>query len=141
MIWYAGKRWREANSPVDVTIYLPDKIGSQAKEAGLNLSRMLRDAVTDELERRATVSKTLEELRTYELEVEDADGRVYTGRIVGTEIAAEGVLRVFLTDDDRVVVYNANKLRYDDLSAESTLDVGETLREWLRRFTRSVRSR
>jgi post-segregation antitoxin (ccd killing protein) len=116
---------------VDITIYLPDEIGRQAKEAELNLSRMLRDAVIDELERRATVSKTLEEPRTYEVEVEDAEGRVFTGRIVGTEIAADKVLRVFLTDDDRVVVYDENKLRYDDLSAEPSRDVGETLREWL----------
>jgi hypothetical protein len=34
-------------------VYLPDEISERAKAAELNLSRLLRDAVTDELKRRA----------------------------------------------------------------------------------------
>lgn len=44
-----------------VTVYLPDSVYERAKEAGdLNLSRMLRDAVEAELDRREPVVRELE---------------------------------------------------------------------------------
>jgi hypothetical protein len=41
----------EAMNPnrVRFTVYLPDGLGQRAKDAGLNLSRLLRDAVEREL--------------------------------------------------------------------------------------------
>lgn len=40
---------------MDITTYLPDAIGAQAKEAGLPFSRLLRSAVEAELARRVEV--------------------------------------------------------------------------------------
>jgi hypothetical protein len=34
---------------MDITVYLPDHLGALARKEGLNLSRMLRDAVSREL--------------------------------------------------------------------------------------------
>lgn len=98
----------EVAIPVDFTVYLPDAIGVRAKEAGLNLSRLLRAAVTRELERREAVKKSLEEPETFEVAISDDEGREYIGRINGTEIAAEepGEVSVFLTTDERVIVYD-----------------------------------
>jgi post-segregation antitoxin (ccd killing protein) len=37
---------------MNINAYLPDELGRRAKEAGLNLSGLLREAVVAELERR-----------------------------------------------------------------------------------------
>jgi hypothetical protein len=111
---------------VDITIYLPDELGQRAKAAGLNLSRLLRSAVTDEFERREQMAKTLSEPETYELGIEDPDGRGYIGRITGKMIAADDSLNgatAFLTEDQRVIVYH--RQRYVELD-----DPVEELRDW-----------
>ena len=68
---------------MDITVYLPDEIGQRAKEHELNLSRLLRDAVTEELSRRGAVAETLKDSEVYEIELE-GDAGYYTGRITGT---------------------------------------------------------
>ena len=107
---------------MDITVYLPDEIGERAKAApGLNLSRLLRDAVTDALQRREAMAKTLSESQEHQVGVEDKDGRFFTGRITGSVIAISDDLTVYLTDDERVLVHDSNKLRYwevDDAQEE-----------------------
>lgn len=108
---------------MDITVYLPDEIGERAKAAELNLSRMLRDAVTEELERRTAVENTLSDSQTIELELEDDEGRIYTGRITGAEIARQdhGDWSVFLAQDGRVILYDGERMKYwvlDDPAAE-----------------------
>jgi hypothetical protein len=121
---------------VDITIYLPDLIGEQAKEAKLPLSRMLRAAVELELERRATMARTLKQTgtATYLLDVEGVqEGHPpYTARLVGAELVRDGKPgsshRAFLTDDGRVFVYveeHGSLINVAD-------DPVEKLREWLR---------
>ena len=101
---------------MDITIYLPDDIGERAKrEPGINLSRLLRDALTDEFARRDAVSDTLSETQnTYEVDVEDENGRAYTGRITGHQVAQDdrNNLLVFLTQDEHVILYDTNRLQY-----------------------------
>jgi hypothetical protein len=123
---------------VDFTLYLPDEIGQRAKDAFQrgDLSRLFRDAVTDELERRTAVSTTLDQPQTYELSLEDEDGRYYTGRITGKEIAYDersghSVIKVYLTEDERVIVHDDANLRYYDLSDDPGTNVAEELRQWL----------
>ena len=104
---------------MDVTVYLQDELGARAK--GLprgTLSRLLRDALTDELERRDAMAKTLTEVETYELELEDGDGHRYKGRVTGKQIAGweDDRWEVFLTVDERVILYDARELRYDELN-------------------------
>src|SRR5437764_582775 len=87
---------------VNVNVYLPDEIGQRAKAADLPFSQLLRVAVIVELERRKAMSTTLEETQTYEVGLEDQEGRPYTGRVTGKRIAFDerrGV-EVFLTEDE-----------------------------------------
>jgi hypothetical protein len=125
---YYGNESKEVGLPVDVTVYLPDEIGVRAKALPRGtLSQLFRNAVIDELERRDTVANALSDVREYEVDVEDAEGRVYTGRITGTRIADDGPFEVFLAEDERVLVYDADKLAYEVLDDPVT-----DLRSWLR---------
>jgi hypothetical protein len=103
---------------MNVNVYLPDDLGEQAKQADLPFSRLLQEAVRDELERKAMVAKTLDMPQTYELELEDSEGRAYTGRITGKEIgwSVDGDVIVYLTEDERVIVHDSGRLVYQELS-------------------------
>lgn len=112
---------------MDVTIYLPDEIGTWAKENKLKLSRLLRDAVTAERERRRIMAETLSDVETHEVFLEDKDGRTYTGRITGRLIADDpGDIEVYLTVDERVLVYDGGRSEYWVLN-----NPVEQLRGWL----------
>jgi len=96
---------------VDITIYLPDDLGTWAKERELNLSRMLRGAVEAERHRRQAIGAALAEADTIDLDAEDDDGTGYTARIHGTLIAAQGGstypgVYVYLGKDEQVYVYD-----------------------------------
>jgi post-segregation antitoxin (ccd killing protein) len=112
---------------MDITVYLPDEIGERAKSAGLNLSRLLRDAVSQELERRDALAETLENPETYNVALEDRDGLEYTGRITGRLIASSGDIDVYLAEDERVLVHDRFKLKYweEDDPQENLRDVLE----------------
>lgn len=97
---------------MDITVYLPDELGERAKAVQLPFSRLLRDAVTKELNRKAAMSKTLSASQEYKVAVEDKDRRVFTGRITGRVIAVSGDLTVYLTDDERVLVHDAFRTKY-----------------------------
>jgi hypothetical protein len=111
---------------VDLTVYLPDALGQRAKEAKLNFSRMLRDAVTDELERQSTVDTTLESPEVYERDLKSKNGNIYTGRITGKLIASDekrGV-EVFLTHDERLLALDGRNLQVDEIDDK---DLGDWL--------------
>jgi hypothetical protein len=97
---------------MDITVYLPDEIGERAKAAGLNLSRLLRDAAQTELERRAVIATTLGQATEHLLDLEDEGGTPYTGRITGTVIARDDSGTVYLTTDERVILYDFDKLEH-----------------------------
>ncbi|MBA3245709.1 MAG: hypothetical protein H0T61_11125 [Actinobacteria bacterium] len=101
---------------MNITVYLPDEIGERAKAAELPVSRLLRDAVVNELERRAAVTKALALSEVHELQLEDKDGRAYIGRVAGAILALESQgakhVEVYLTDDERVILYDGNKRSY-----------------------------
>lgn len=102
------------NSPrvMDITVYLPDDLGAQAKAAGINLSRTLRDAITEELRMRDAVQSTLQSPTVFKLVIEGRDGSRYTGRITGSRIAAEDRHEVYLTDDERVIGYDSHNCEH-----------------------------
>jgi post-segregation antitoxin (ccd killing protein) len=99
---------------VDITVYLPDKLGQQAKAAEVNFSGLLRAAVTAELERRAAVSKTLEGAEEHLFTLEDEEGRAYEARLVGREIAHDDgdTIAVYLTEDERVILVDLDNGKY-----------------------------
>ena len=96
---------------MDITIYLPDELGERAKREGINLSRMLRDELAVELQRRATMAQTLNSPHTFELSLE-REGEGYVGRVTGKRIAEGHYVEVFLTDDERVLLYDESRSDY-----------------------------
>jgi post-segregation antitoxin (ccd killing protein) len=74
---------------MDITVYLPDELGSRAKEAELPFSGLLRAAVEEELARRAALTTLVAggEPAEHELDLVDKDGNAYTGVIWGTFLA------------------------------------------------------
>ena len=118
---------------MDITVYLPDELGARIDEAGLKderglLSRLFRDAVTAELERRAAMSATLQDAREHLLDLEDDQARSYTGRVVGVVIAGFGEHgKVILAEDERLLVYDPEH-RGGDVWEVDNDDVEEQLR-------------
>ena len=121
---------------MDITVYLPDELGARAKEAEINMSRTLRDAVTDKLGRIEAVAELMEGATKHELSLEDDDGRAYTGRIVGTSIVynERNDVEVFVTEDGRLIIYDGEGQAYYDHGQVAEADrgeVGEVLRNRL----------
>jgi hypothetical protein len=53
------------------------------------------------------------DVETFELELEDKDGRAYKGRIIGSRIdEGETDDEVDLTEDERVILYDSDKRDY-----------------------------
>lgn len=100
---------------MDITVYLPDDLGSQGKTAGLPFSQLLRAAVIAELERINAMKQTLKASTVHALRLENQNGDGYVGRLDATLIATTGDLEVFLASDERVILYDASNLRYSDI--------------------------
>ncbi len=99
---------------MDITIYLPEDLGKRAKEEpGLNLSRMLRDALVEHFEREDAMTRELRDAREIVLDLEDKDGRPFRGRVSAVLLASWKNAEVYLTDDRSVLVYDGDKLGYD----------------------------
>ena len=60
------------------------------------------------------MNATLTDAETIELNLEDRDGNQYRGRITGKLIASNerNDLEVYLTDDERIILYDGGKLDY-----------------------------
>ena len=100
---------------MDITVYLPDELGQWAKANDVNLSRMLRDAVTEEQMQRTAIEATSATATEHKLDIEGDEG-AYTLRFTGTRIAEDRDVEVYLTDDEDVLVYEADKERYSILT-------------------------
>ena len=115
---------------MDVTVYLPDELRARAKAAGINLSRTLRDAITEELEHMDAIKEAAGGATPHELELENENGDGYVGRVTGTvvhENERNGNLLI-LTEDERLIGYSRDQFKYWDLTDS---DWEETLREWI----------
>lgn len=113
---------------MNFNVYLPDELGEQAKAEELKLSRLLREAVVNELHRREVMGQALEEPQVYEVEIGDLredgenieDRGTYLGRITGKLVHDSPIWQVFLATDRRVIIYNDDALTYDALEADAT---------------------
>jgi hypothetical protein len=108
---------------VDITVYLPDEVAQRAKAQNVNLSRVLRDALTAQFAEEDAVSTTLEDARTVTLELRTEEGRVYRGRMEATLIG-KGVrsgAEVYLRQSGEVITYRSEDRRFrtvDDPASE-----------------------
>ena len=67
--------------------------------------------------------------QTYELDLDDGDGRRYKGRVTGALIAESerNDTQVYLTDDERVIVYDLGERSYWVVEVEVERTLGELL--------------
>ncbi len=105
---------------MDITVYLPDELGTWAREHDLHLSRMLREAVEIEKRRRDASAALAAETTTHELAVSEPGGAGdYTARLHGVLIATQhlggGSIDVYAGEDDKMYLhYTADgRLRRD----------------------------
>lgn len=105
-------------------VYLPDQISEQARDAGLNLSGLLRGAIETELERINAMSTIHAEQHL--ITVLTDDGNYIDGRITGELIVDDGRDVWYLTDDGRLLHYDHHTQRVSsDLLVDPTFDVND----------------
>jgi hypothetical protein len=99
---------------VDITVYLPDEVAQRAKAQNVNLSRVLRDALTAQFAEEDAVSATLENARTVTLELRTEEGRAYRGRMEATLIGkdARRGTDVYLRQSGEVITYRSEDRRF-----------------------------
>ena len=113
--------------PVDITVYLPDEIGAQAKKAGMNFSRTLRDALESELEHMSAMKEITKDAQEWLLDLVTSDGEPYLGRVMGRLLYENGRGdEIFVTADKRIIFYNPDQERYDVLEDDEDA-IGEVL--------------
>ena len=89
-------------------VYLPDEVSDRikrAKVAGIevNLSGLLRDAVTDELDRQETLAEAREEMERMSVDATDREGNQVRLRFTG-KCVSEHDPEIYLTDDGKVLL-------------------------------------
>jgi hypothetical protein len=99
---------------VDITVYLPDEVAQRAKAQNVNLSRVLRDALTAQFAEEDAVSATLEKAKTVTLELKTEEGRAYRGRMEATLIGkdARRGTDVYLRQSGEVITYRSEDRRF-----------------------------
>ena len=99
---------------MDITVYLPDEVAQRAKAQNVNLSRVLRDALTAQFAEEDAVSATLEEAKTVTLELTTEEGRDYRGRMEATLIGKDVVrgTDVYLRRSGEVITYRSEDRRF-----------------------------
>jgi post-segregation antitoxin (ccd killing protein) len=114
--------------PVDVTVTLSDDMRQRAKKEKLNLSQMLREAVAAEFEKRDAMTRLTSEPQTYEVALQDHNGREYTGRIQGKLIHDAGGQALYATAKGRFIFVDGRS--YEDHGSDVG-EVAEFLTDWL----------
>lgn len=99
---------------MDITVYLPDEVAQRAKAQNVNLSRVLRDALTAQFAEEDAVSATLEKTRTVTLELKTDEGRAYRGRMEATLIGKDATtgIAVYLRRSGEVITYRSEDRRF-----------------------------
>jgi hypothetical protein len=112
---------------VDITVYLPDEIGRWAKDEGLNLSALLREAVVSEQARRKALESM--DVEEHELHLESDDGDyigLLRGEQVGEPYGPSRRYSTYIAEDGRIFVYDDQKLALEQIAdAEELRDVPE----------------
>src|SRR4051794_27910767 len=116
-----GTPTRPEGFPVDITVYLPDEIGKRAKDAALPFSRMLRDAVTAQLDYRDTLTHATGGMTPHKIDTANGERAVqlqFTGRRIASDADCDGDLAVYQTDTGTIVVADPESYSvHDDAEA------------------------
>jgi hypothetical protein len=93
---------------VNHNVYLPDEVSDRikrAKVAGIevNLSGLLRDAVTDELDRQELFAEARDEMTRMTVDATDREGNEVRLRFTGKRVS-EHDPEIYLTDDGKVLL-------------------------------------
>jgi hypothetical protein len=110
---------------MNVNLYLPDELGEKAKAADLPLSRLLQRSVTEELQRREAVTKTMKDAREHLVDLETKEGYAYQGRINGIEVHEDDRYRWFVTTDERVLVYDDENMSAEQVEERNLEQLAE----------------
>lgn len=121
---------------MDITVDLPDDIRDKAKEAGIDLSRTLRDAVESELERtRAMKDLTAGTNHTERiLELETPEGEPSKGVLLYENRKGD---QVILTEDEKLIFYYRQQAKHfvredeEDALRETLQDVCDEFDEYI----------
>ena len=99
---------------MDITVYLPDEVAQRAKAQNVNLSRVLRDALTTQFAEEDAMNATLEKAGTVTLELRTDEGRAYRGRMVATLIGKDEGRGsdVYLRQSGEVITYRSEDRRF-----------------------------
>ena len=89
-------------------VYLPDEVSDRirrAKVAGIevNLSGLLRDAVTDELDRQEALAEARDDMIRMTVDATDREGNQAQLRFTG-KLVSEHDPEIYLTDDGKVLL-------------------------------------
>jgi hypothetical protein len=87
--------------------------------------RLFEDKLRDEIERRELIAEMLEANKPIRLDLEDSEGRAYVGKFDGVLLGEARGVWVYLTDDERVIVYEEDKGKYSEMD-----DPEEDLADW-----------
>lgn len=110
----------------DTTVYLPETMKEWAKANKVNLSRVLREALGQLRREEQEMESTLKGAKLVKLAIED-QGRTYIVRFTGVLLAENRAgAQVYLTDDERVVIYEPDHQRYHEVE-----DAEAELGDWL----------
>jgi Post-segregation antitoxin CcdA len=95
----------------DVTVRIDTELRAKARELEINMSRLFEGALRDEvfrLETRAELiaAKGSEQIK---LDLEDDEDRPYVGTFTGKLLGENDDVSVYLADDNRLIVYDANR--------------------------------
>jgi hypothetical protein len=127
---YAGNyKW---GFPMDITIYLPDEIGQWAKDKGLGLSRMLRDAVIEEQDRRQAIADSQDGMTETIIDTTNRYGEPGERlRFTGKEISGyPGCVTVYLTEAGQVLMVDSDYERYETFPGREEFD------DWVNAYNR-----
>jgi hypothetical protein len=122
-LYSLGKLTTTKGVLMDIAVYLPDDLGQRAKQADLPFSRLLRAAVTAELDRIDTLAAARDGMIQQHVETMDFDSQVIL-RFTGKQLASGGDTTLWLIDDGRVLI--------EDADSYATFDDTESFAEWVR---------
>lgn len=115
---------------MDITVYLPEALGKKAKEANIKFSRLLREAVEQEL----AIMEAMQNMETREikLETEDKEGGPLFVRFEGEPICSVAEISAYRKEDNSIIIYDEALKDYEAFDADDTEAVEEHLAGLLR---------